>query len=97
MRRVRRRAVMTANSSPPRRATRSSPRRDAVEPQRDVADQLVADRVAERVVDVLEMVEVDVEHRGGRSAGLTSAMTVSSRSPKKLRFGSPHSGSCSAR
>ena len=39
------------------------------QPQRDVADQLVADVVAERVVDVLEMVEVDVEHRGRRGAG----------------------------
>ncbi len=39
------------------------------QPQRDVADQLVADRMAERVVDVLEMVEVDVEHRGRRGAG----------------------------
>ena len=38
------------------------------QPQRHVADQLVADRMAERVVDVLEVVEVDVEHRGGRAA-----------------------------
>ena len=36
--------------------------------QRDVADQLVADRMAERVVDVLEVVEVDVEYRGRRGA-----------------------------
>ncbi len=36
------------------------------QPQRHVADQLVADRMAERVVDVLEMVEVDVEHGGRR-------------------------------
>ena len=40
------------------------------QPQRDVADQLVADRMAERIVDVLEMVEVDVEHRGRRAAAL---------------------------
>ena len=39
------------------------------QPQRDVADQFVADRMAERVVDVLEMVEVDIEHRGRRRAG----------------------------
>ena len=38
------------------------------EPQRDVADQLVADMMAERIVDVLEVVEVDVEHRGGCGA-----------------------------
>ena len=34
----------------------------------DIADELVADRMAERVVDVLEMVEVDVEHRRRRAA-----------------------------
>ena len=40
------------------------------QPQGHVADQLVADRVSERVVDVLEVVEVDIEHRGRRRAGL---------------------------
>ena len=34
------------------------------QPQRDVADQFVADVMAERVVDVLEVVEIDIEHRG---------------------------------
>ena len=38
------------------------------EPLGDVADQLVAHGVAERVVDVLEVVEIDVEHRGCRTA-----------------------------
>ncbi len=38
----------------------------AAQPLRDVADQLVADRMAERVVDVLEVIEVDVEHRRRR-------------------------------
>ena len=38
------------------------------QPQRDVADQLVADVMAERVVDVLEVVEVDVEHGRRRGA-----------------------------
>src|SRR6185437_8635411 len=37
---------------------------DAAQPLRHVEDELVADRVAERVVDVLEVVEIDVEHRG---------------------------------
>ncbi len=36
--------------------------------QRGVADQLVADVMAERVVDVLEVIEVDIEHGGGRRA-----------------------------
>ena len=35
------------------------------QPQRDVADQFVAGRMAERVIDVLEMVEIDIKH-GGR-------------------------------
>ena len=43
------------------------------QPQRDVADQLVADRMAERVVDVLEMVEIDVEHGRRRAAALDLA------------------------
>ena len=43
---------------------------DMRQPQRDVADEFVADRMAERVVDVLEMVEVDVEHRHRRAAAL---------------------------
>ena len=41
----------------------------ARQPQRDIADQLVADRMAERIVDVLEVVEVDVEHRRRRQQG----------------------------
>ena len=40
----------------------------AAQPLRDAADQLVADRVAERVVDVLEVIEIDVEDRRGRRA-----------------------------
>ena len=38
------------------------------EPLRHRADQLVADRMAERIVDVLEVVEVDVEHGRRRAA-----------------------------
>ena len=41
---------------------------DAAQTLRHVEDELVADVMAERVVDVLEVVEVDVEHRGGESA-----------------------------
>ncbi len=43
---------------------------DMRKPQGDIADELVADRMAERVVDVLEMIEVDVEHRHRRAAAL---------------------------
>ena len=42
---------------------------DVAQPLGDVEDELVADVMAERVVDVLEVIEVDVEHRGGRAAG----------------------------
>ena len=59
---------MTANSSPPSRATRSSSRKRAGKPLGHAADELIADRVAERVVDILEMVEIDVEHGRGRAA-----------------------------
>ncbi len=55
---------MTANSSPPSRAATSlsssrQPRRRSATPFR----QLVADGMAERVVDALELVDVDIEHR----------------------------------
>ena len=75
--------VMTANSSPPSRATRSSPRsaaRSRCATARISSSPIV---VAERVVDVLEVVEVDVEHRGRRRRRCaTSSITASSRSPK---------------
>jgi hypothetical protein len=49
------------NSSPPRRATVSPGRRQVFEAARDADEQLVADHVAERVVDYLEAVEVEEE------------------------------------
>ena len=52
-----------ANSSPPSRAIVSSSRDRAADALRDGAEQLVADRMAERVVDALEIVEVEAEHR----------------------------------
>ena len=67
------------------------------DPRRDVAQQLVADRVAERVVDALEAVEVD-EHRRRVDAPRGAAWTsiCSARSMISARFGSPVSASCSA-
>ena len=41
---------------------------DAAQALRDVENELVADMVAERVVDVLEVIEIDVEHRRRRTA-----------------------------
>ena len=34
----------------------------------DIDDELIADMVAERVVDVLEMIKINVKHRGGWAA-----------------------------
>ena len=68
------RGVVVADRGDHRELVAAEPRHQVVaaqrvrEPQRDVADQLVADRMAERVVDVLEVVEIDIEHRGRRGA-----------------------------
>ena len=52
-----------ANSSPPSRA-RASPGRRHDSRRRDAGDQqLVADQVAEAVVDDLESIEVEIQHR----------------------------------
>ena len=50
------------NSSPPRRAAVSSSRRQFVSRSATAGQQQVADRVAERVVDVLEAVEIEEQH-----------------------------------
>ena len=52
-----------ANSSPPSRATKSVSRTQPLQAGRHRFQQLVADRVAERIVDALEFVDVDIEHR----------------------------------
>ena len=54
---------MAANSSPPRRATLSDGRKCLLQPLPDDLQQPVADLVTEVVVDGLEPVEVEVEHR----------------------------------
>ncbi len=61
-----------ANSSPPSRATVSPSPDRAADALRDDPEQLVADRMAERVVDALEVVEVEIEHRH-RLGGLLHA------------------------
>ena len=58
---------ITTNSSPPTRAKRVDAADRAAHVCRDAAQQLVAERVAEPVVDLLEPVEVDVQ-RGGQRA-----------------------------
>ena len=57
------------NSSPPRRAAVSSSRRQVCDPGGNRRQQQVADRVAQRVVDVLEPVEV--EEKDGQLAAPT--------------------------
>ena len=52
--------INTANSSPPKRATVSDAGR-CRQPLRHRLQQPVADRVAQRVVDVLEMIEIEIE------------------------------------
>ena len=53
----------TANSSPPSRASVSPSRSAPLQPLGDDLEQLVAVVVPERVVDLLEAVEVDEQHR----------------------------------
>ena len=63
-------ASTIANSSPLMRATVSPLRTVGLQAQRDLLQQLVAAGVAERVVDQLEVVEVDEQHRERRVAAL---------------------------
>ena len=51
-----------ANSSPPSRATVSPSRTHSLQAPRHRLQQVVADRMTERVVDVLEVVEIEAQH-----------------------------------
>ena len=64
-------SVTMTNSSPPKRAVVSPAAHLRLEPPGDDREHLVAERVAERVVDRLEGVEVAEQHRAraGRSGG----------------------------
>ena len=53
------------NSSPPMRATMSEPRKVLRSTSRGIAQRLVARQVAERVVDLLQAVQVHEEQRHG--------------------------------
>ena len=59
----------TTNSSPPKRATKSSGRSIVAQTIGDRAQQLVAAGMAQRVVDLLELVEID-EQQCRQPAGL---------------------------
>ena len=63
-------STTTMNSSPPSRASRSDVAQRGGERRADALQELVADPVAERVVDVLEPVEVDEQHADAAAAAL---------------------------
>src|ERR1700742_668116 len=52
-----------ANSSPTKRATRSFVARGAARPHGDVDQHFVADAVAVEIVDALERIEIEKQHR----------------------------------
>ena len=87
----------TANSSPPRRATGVLRAHAAREAARERDEQLVAVRVAEPVVDRLEVVEVDEEHGDVAGRRARSDERVARRSRNSTRLARPVSGSCRAR
>ena len=58
----------------------------AAQPVGDDLQQLVADRMSERVVDALEMIEVEAQHRQALAA-LDAPELVSSRSRNSTRLG----------
>ena len=57
------RSDTTTNSSPPMRASVSSGAQEALQPRGDELQEPVAGGVAEAIVDQLEVVEVEVDHR----------------------------------
>ena len=90
-------SVRIANSSPPSRATRS-PSRTSRDPLGDRDEQRVARGVAERVVDDLEVVEVDEEHGRDPLRVRSLAPSVRSRVSWNIRrLAAPVSESRSAR
>ena len=78
-------SVRTANSSPPSRATRSPSRTEPGDPLDDRDEERVAGRVAERVVDDLEVVEVDEEDRADRRAA--GEVGIGRRGPARASTG----------
>ena len=79
------------NSSPPKRATMSELAHGGAQPVGDGAQQLVAAGMAERIVDLLELVEID-EVDGERTAAAQGVTDASIWSRNSARLGSPVSG-----
>ena len=82
----------TANSSPPRRATRAAAGGHdvgAAEAVGDGFEDAVTGGVAEGVVDQLEAVEVDHEHRGARSSTSRASAALAMKWRRLGRPGEP--------
>ena len=62
------------NSSPPKRLTLTRVAGEGRQPLRDGVDQAVADRMTERVVDALEVVEVEHGEAAAGGRGRRPAM-----------------------
>jgi hypothetical protein len=73
-----------ANSSPPKRAIVSPGRSACAQALGDDDEQLVARGVAERVVDDLELVEIDEQHGGGAGPSASASFSLN-----RVRFGRP--------
>ena len=96
---------MMANSSPPSARDGVGVAHAVAQPLGHHLEQLVADRMAERVVDALEVVEIEIEHRQAARRGRRRPAPRSSRSRNSTRLGRSVSASwraicaicCSAR
>ena len=77
----------TSNSSPPRRPTCPCSPITSRQPQRDQPQQRVAGRVAERIVDRLEAVEVEQEHRAAVLPPDRADQRIVERAAKRFAVG----------
>ena len=84
---------MMANSSPPSRASVSVSRNSARSRVGDGDQQPVADGMAERVVDLLEPVEIEAEQGEALAPRRARASASSIFSRNRLRLGRPVSES----
>ena len=81
---------MTANSSPPRRATVSLSRSVLLEAAADLDQQLIAEVMAERVVDLLEAIDVHHDHADrGAAASLRAGDGVRQRGREERAIRQP--------
>ena len=83
------RVTTTANSSPPTRASRW-PLDALPEAAGDLLQQAVAGVMAEGVVDLLEAVEIEIDHRDGRAlVAPCASVALSSAATSAARLGRP--------